>query len=1046
MKYDLFNSYGPTEATVTATLHHINQPYEAGARVPIGRPLKNTQVYILDKYLNFVPKGVRGDLYIGGVGLADGYINNDLLTENHFIENPFGSGSKLYRTGDIARWLSDDHLEFLGRQDNQVKIRGFRIELGEIEHQLLSNPVINEATIRVLGKNPDEYLVAYYISTDEISTSELQNYLSDRLPDYMVPLVYVPMEQFPLTTSGKIDRKALPDPESHSEEDFQPPANKEELQLVPIWSEVLKIPEDKISVTKSFFALGGHSLRATVLINRIGKELDIRLSLKDIFAHQDIRDLSVFMRSVAQEYQNPIIPVAERSYYPLSSAQRRMFILHEFDRESLAYNMPDAIRLSGTLAQDRLEYAFSQLIARHEILRTSFGVEDDEAVQYVNGEVSFTISYFEGSEFEISKYLNEFIRSFDLKTAPMMRVGLISVDKEDHVLLFDIHHIIHDGLSQRVLIDEFMRLYNGEALEPVVLNYKDYAVWQQEETQQEKLAIDRSFWLDLFSEPVTVLDLPTDHTRPTIRSQKGGEYGFTLTTEESTALKSLSDSAGVTMYMTLLSVFGVLLSRLSNQKDLVIGTPTSGRSHADLEEMLGMFVNTLALRLHVDSGTSFTEYLASLKERVLSSFDHQNYQYEELIDALQLARDTSRNPLFDVMFNYTREEAATFVQERGLEGLEASHLKQANIVAKFDLTLNVTHTETDIKLSFNYNIDLFKESTIVRFCDYLRRIIDEVTLDANRKIYDIDILSEEERCRLISVKQGITSDYPRESTIVSLFAQQVAKTPESIAYIFGESKMTYCQLNEESDKIASYLSSRGISNEVLVPICFAPGLEMMVAIIGILKTGAAYVPINPSHPSGLIDYMLSDMAASIIICNRESKEVLTDRVNVDVVCIEDIEVNNESAGKPDSLDIQPNQLAYVIYTSGSSGRPKGVMVEHQSLVNYIYKTKDKYLNEEITTTGTYLHLSYAFDASLTGIFIPLIFGKTTVIASVKDTNIFSDPALSEHAPYDFIKLTPSHLQILADYMEYSNEDFPTGRLVLGGEPLYLHQLDFLEKG
>ncbi|MGB3467902.1 MAG: amino acid adenylation domain-containing protein, partial [Cyclobacteriaceae bacterium] len=658
-------------------------------------------------------------------------------------------------------------------------------------------------------------------------------------------------------------------------------------------------------------------------------------------------------------------------------------------------------------------------------------------------EVPFEVEYYESNEDAVGLVVKSFVRPFDLRRGPMLRAAHIRLGDEDHLLLFDIHHIINDGVSQNMLVSEFMHLYNGEVLEAPLLHYKDYAVWQQEEAQQQLAARDKLYWLNLYGETVTPLELPVDYERPSVRSQQGAVYRFELSELETTGLKQLSNRKGVTMYMVMLSIYGILLSKLGNQEDIVIGTPTSGRSHADLEEMLGMFVNTLALRVHVDSGTSFTEYLASLKERVLSSFDHQSYQYEDLIDALQLSRDTSRNPLFDVMFSYDHQEESTGLQ---LDGLKAVSFDQEITVAKFDLTWAVNQSQEKIFINVNYVGKLFSEATISRFTGYYKKIINEILSNPQTRISELNILPENEKKIILHDFNNTEIDFDSDESIVSLFTKQVERSKDEVAYIHADHELTFGELDRLSNKVANLLLKKGLTEEQLIPVCFDPGLEMMISILGILKARAAYVPINPEHPRGLKDYLLSDMSALFLLCDEKNKKDFEAQENVDLIVVDTELSNLKTSDKAVSLDISNDHAAYVIYTSGSTGRPKGVVVTHSSLINYVHNGRTDYLTPEGSGSATYLLLSYAFDASLTSIFIPLLSGRTTILASDNQTVLFDDPAFQSNAPYDFLKLTPSHLQILADYMEYSNEDFPTGRLVLGGEPLYLHQLDFLEKG
>ncbi|MGB3464330.1 MAG: condensation domain-containing protein, partial [Cyclobacteriaceae bacterium] len=841
---------------------------------------------------------------------------------------------------------------------------------------------------------------------EELDAENLRSYLLAYLPEYMVPQYYVWQESFRLTANGKIDRSALPLPELNTEEIYQAPASETEEQMVVLWSEVLKLPADQISVTQGFFALGGHSLRATILINRVNKELNVNADLQDIFTFQNIRKLSVYIEKIAGSGKSPISEASERSYYPLSSAQRRMFILHEFDRDSLAYNMPDAIRLKGYLSKERLENALIQLISRHQILRTSFGIEGDEAVQYVHDEVAYSIKYYAGEESSIAAFMDDFIIPFQLDKAPLLRMGLISLKHEEHILLFDIHHIIHDGLSQEILVREFMRLYNGEELHPVLLHYKDYAVWQQEEVQIEAIAEDKDYWLNVYSELPTPLDLPLDNRRPLLRKQEGDIYVFSLTNEEVTGLQKLSGRAGTTMYMTLLSIFGILLSRLSNQEDIVIGTPTSGRNHADLEEMLGMFVNTLALRIDVSLASDYIDYLQSVKAFVLDSFRHQGFQYEELIDALQLSRNTSRNPLFDVMFSYNHQEDTTAERTIGLKGLEASPYDRNTTIAKFDLTMNVTQTGDTIKVSFNYNKQLFEERSVARFSSYLRRIIVAVTSDPTLKLYELDILTSEEKNILQFDLNNTKAIYPSEATIVELFEKQVAATPDTIALEMASEQATYKELNEKANQLASHLRSLGVNQSTVVGLMLERSINMIVGILGILKSGGVYFPLDSSQPEKRVLHLLNESQAFLLLTETEQTSRYSDHIQV-------VDISNSEifSGDKKNLPITISGLhpAYIIFTSGSTGNPKGVKINHHAVINLIFSVSETY---QVSTDDKILQFAnIVFDASVQQIWLALLNGARLILISKE--NILDRQTFLRYIEVHEV----THLHVTPSYLE-----------------------------
>ncbi len=939
--YDFFNKYGPTEATISSVNCVVAKGMVEGGIVPIGKPINNTKVYILDDYQSLLAKGVAGELYISGDGLARGYVNDEDLTKEKFVENPFHSGERMYKTGDLARWLPDGNLEFLGRVDDQVKIRGFRIEPGEIANQLVSHWEIKESVVLAKEKEGENYLVAYYVSEKAQEPSALRNYLSERLPDYMVPGYYVHLVKFPLNANGKTDKKALPDPEIQAGKDYVCASNEMEERLVALWSDVLKLDKEVISVTRSFFELGGHSLRATVLANKIFKGLSVEVPLKVIFQHQDIRSLSQYITDAKKTSYQSIVPAAKQEYYPLSSAQRRMYFLYQFEPDALTYNMPQVVRLEGALDKDRLEDAFRKLVSRHESLRTFFVLQKEEPVQRIAGHVNFHLEHYQSDERGVQEVITRFIHPFDLSMAPLFRVGLISVAEDSageasvHILMVDLHHIITDGVSQGLLIRDFMSLYNGEDLSPVRLHYKDYAVWHQAEAQQSALSQQKAFWLNEYSERSPALELPYDHKRPLVKNHRGGNLGFVLEEEQTARLKSIAESEGATLFMLTLSIYNILLSKLSNQEDIVIGTPTAGRQHADVDSMIGMFVNTLALRNYPKSEMSFREFLSAVQSGTLACFDHQGYQYEELIDELKIERDTSRNPLFDVMFSYQNFEESSLQ----MPGLKLTSLNNNHGVSKFDLTLTVSENVKRLYLDFEYSTELFEKHTIERFNTYLKKIVEQVVSNPETLLSDIEIITKQERQQILTEFNDTIAEYPKDKTVIDLFELQAEKTPDKTALIFEEESLSYASFQGSVNRMAGMLIQIGVNQGDLVAIMCDRSFDMMVGIFGVLKSGAAYLPIDSNYPQSRIDYILQDSGATRLIVPSDFEGEI--KKSVEIVFIEPSH-NTPTVDAIIENRARPEELAYVIYTSGSTGNPKGVMVEHGSLMNRLHWMNRKY--------------------------------------------------------------------------------------------------------
>ncbi|WP_252361787.1 non-ribosomal peptide synthetase, partial [Paenibacillus terrae] len=755
------NVYGPTETTVDATAYTIedvealNVLLEKGEHtVSIGTPIANQSVYILNTQQQLVPIGIAGELYIGGAGVGRGYLNLPELTAEKFLPNPFASASleaeqapdvhshRMYRTGDLARWLPDGSIEYLGRIDHQVKIRGYRIELGEVEAQLLTVNGIQKAVVTA-WENEDGHkdLCAYIVATAPLSLPELRNALQPKLPDYMIPTYVVQLDRFQLTPSGKIDRKALPAPEARLEGglEYVAPRTPLEAKLAQIWQDVLKL--SSVGVTDSFFDMGGHSLRATTLVAKIHQELDSRITLREVFQHITIEQQAQLIATHGTDTYTVIPAAAKQAYYPVSSAQKRLYILSHLEGGDVSYNMPGVLTVEGPLQADRLEAAFCQLIERHETLRTSFEMVEGEVVQRVYDQVEFAVERLQVSEPEAEAYIESFVRSFDLRQAPLLRVRLIQTGSERHFLMYDMHHIISDGVSSDNIVQELVQLYEGQELEPLQIQYKDFAVWQQQEMQRESYQRREHFWLEHLAGELPVLDLPIAYPRPAVRSFEGALYDFTVDPNVSAKLHRIVAQTGSTLYMVLLSAYTVLLSKYSGQDDLVIGTPVAGRLLPELEPLIGMFVNTLAIRHQPKGSQTFHSYLLEVRDRTLQAFEHQDYPLEELVEKLDVARDASRNPLFDTMFVLQNMES----QEAKLETLSFSPYVQEHNISKFDLTLSMSDEDGVIKGSFEYCTKLFGADAIERLTGDLIAILSQVGASPDLLLSDIQVTSTDEK-------------------------------------------------------------------------------------------------------------------------------------------------------------------------------------------------------------------------------------------------------------------------------------------------------------
>ncbi|CAC9975505.1 non-ribosomal peptide synthetase [Flavobacterium panici] len=1003
--YDFYNEYGPTETTVISISQKLTPEALKGDKVSIGRPVANTQVYVLDAQMNLLPIGVKGELYIGGKGLSKGYLNRLDLTQERFVENPFGTGL-LYKTGDLARWFSDGTIDYLGRNDNQIKLRGYRIELGEIESQLEAIDTVNQVLVIAHGSDDNKQLIAYLSGSEQLESAKIKSILSAKLPDYMIPAAYIWLDSFPVTANGKVDKRALPNPDFTAGEVYAAAENEDQEKLVMIWSDVLGIAADKISIHSDFFNLGGHSLMAITLSNKINKVFSVNISLRDLFEHRTISELSIYILS-AEKVGFVSIPQAQpQDYYPLSSAQKRMYFLYEFDKESTAYNMPGFFRIGRPLDVSRLETAFAKLVSRHQSLRTVFEIVDGIPVQRILNENSFKMGHYSGDVSEMNTYISAFIRPFNLSAEFPIRISLMEVAGEDYLLMFDMHHIINDGVSHEILMREFWALYKGLQLDELRIQYTDYAVWQQSDSHQSLVLAHKSYWLDLYSKEINALDLPLDYPRPLYKGGQGSSHSLDLDKEKTTKLRSLAASSGVTVYTLFLAVYNVLLSKICNQDDIIVGTPTAGRHHADLEGIVGMFVNTLALRNTVDSGISFKDFLASVHESALSAFDHQLYQYEELVDALELPRDASRNSLFDVSFTYQKKvDDSSFNDPE----FKISYHEVAYNTAKFDMSLAVLDAE-EIGISFNYRTDLFTASSAARFSSYLHRIIEEILENENQLISDITILSEAEKSQLLVDFNDTFADYDLQQTVLDMFISQCAETPDSDAVVFGEERLSYRDLDTRSDLWASHLIDCGVTAGSIVGLIMTRSSEMITAILTVMKAGAAYVPINPTQPVSRTAHMLEECGCEFVISNLESDDLQ----GYTYLSVEDLDSEQiiRSLEKKTLPKVNPQSLAYVIYTSGSTGNPKGVMVEHESVTNLINHEREFLA---IESSDKILQFSpYYFDVSVEQIWLSLTTGASLVLIDsvvLTDQDLFT--AYLEVHSVTHLNVTPSFLESLS---------------------------------
>jgi amino acid adenylation domain-containing protein len=958
----IINEYGPTETVVGCCVHEVGSDDGAGASVPIGRPIANTRLYVLDDRMEPVPIGVPGELYIGGAGVGLGYVGDATRSAAAFVPDPFvtGAGDRLYRTGDLVRHRRDGRLEFIGRRDEQVKVRGHRIELGEIESVLGQHPGVHEAVVvAVADGQSDTRLAAYLVTTTaDVEVAAVRAFVAERLPAYMVPAHLVRLDALPLTPNGKVDRRALsrlPVASAAAAPARAVLHTETERVLAALWATVLGVTN--VGREDDFFALGGHSLRAAQLVARVREHAAVELPLRAIFESPRLAeqarlvDLALGAGNAGHARIAPVPPGPARQR--LSSAQRRLWFLDQLEPGNPFYNVSAAVRLTGPLDTAALEAALAALVDRHEVLRTTFRAEDGEPLQVVHPSMPLALALVDLSEpgapgapvspqawarcQELAR--QEALTPFSLTSGPLLRATLVRLGAAEHVLLLTMHHIVSDGWSVAVLVRELATLYQARpheratALPPLPIQYADHAHWQRSLMAAGSLQGSLAFWQRTLAAPLPALELPTDHPRPALPSFRGAHLATAVPARLHADLDALARAEGATLFMVLLAAFSTLLYRHSRQHDLVVGTPVANRNRVETEGLIGFFVNLLALRVDLSAQPSFRQLLARVRRTTLDAFAHQDVPFEALVEALHPERDPSRSPLFQAMLVLQNAPPAPLA----LPGLELELLEWEPGTARYDVTLLVEERNDALQVRLEYALDLFHPDTAQRMLGHFLRLLEAATLAPDTPIDALPTLSDEERHQLLVTWNDTRADVPVDTSFQRLFAQSAHRHLDTVAAVDDTQSLSYRQLEERANGLAQQLSGRGVGPDCLVALYAARSVDFLVAILGVLKAGAAYVPIEPAHPVRRVREVLAQARPVLVLHDHASASRLGEALaGMDpapaAMRIEEIHVSPEAP--PDRGD--PRSLAYVIFTSGSTGRPKGAMVEHAGMINHLF--------------------------------------------------------------------------------------------------------------
>jgi amino acid adenylation domain-containing protein/thioester reductase-like protein/non-ribosomal peptide synthase protein (TIGR01720 family) len=1040
------NGYGPTENTTYSCCYLIPSDLAADVPVPIGRPIANTEVYVLDEKGSPVPIGVPGELCVGGPGLALGYLNRPELTTERFIDSGIARGGRLYRTGDLVRWGSGGLLEFIGRRDAQVKVRGFRVELGEIDATLRQHEAVGDAVVIAREDSGGDKQIVAYVTwrgsvSDEPARSEqdLLRHLRQRLPEFMVPAAIIALDALPLTSNGKVDRRALPSPQiTWGGGAPVAPSTSTEDVLLRLWVEVLEVDRARVGVDDDFFAVGGHSLLATQLASRISEELRVKVAIRAIFEHTTVRTLSIHVDRLAREVQQAPIPtVSRKGSLPLSFAQQRLWFLDQLLKgEGGPYNSSAGIRLHGAFDPDALQRAVNALVARHETLRTRFVSETGSPSQVVEPHLDCPITIVDLTRLDEAsrtravkrEALDEAGRPFDLSRGPQLRVRLLRLAAADHVLLWTLHHIVTDGWSMGIFMKELSQLYAAmseertASLPPLAIQYADFACWQREWMASGSMQSQLGYWRSQLAD-LPALQLPTDRARPAVQTFQGATHVFSFDADFTAKLHRLAAGQGASLFMTLLTAFVALMKRYTGQSDIALASPIANRNRRELEAIIGFFVNTLVLRVHVDGDPTFTELLAETRRVTLDAYANQDVPFERIVEELQPDRDLAKNPLVQVVFALQNAPMAPLE----FPGLAMSPLESEQNFVRFDLECHIWEIDQGLHGRMLFNTDLFQPATIERLVEHFRSLLSSALEDTSLHLSRVPLLLAEETA-IIEAANATTVPRVVSETVLDLFAAQVKSVPTEVALSFGGRLMTYRELDLRSDQVASKLRRDGVAAGALIGICVERSFEQVVGALGVMKAGAAFVPLDPDYPLERLRFMIEDSGA-ILVATQTSLSTRVAQVASAWMTLDQLGDDGSSIATlgVDTPRPRGEDLAYMIYTSGSTGLPKGVELTHSGLCNLAHSQR-----EVFGLTGGHRVLqfaSFSFDAAVWDLVMALCWGGRLCMARSED-QLPGEPLLEVLRAHEIthVILPPSALSVMPDVALPALEV-----LVVGGE-------------